>query len=147
MLIQLCNAKILKNLSVYVYKCFQIRNETLLNPWSNFLFFHADSVIVCISLQVLVMLVEILLNMYFIFSRSACFFILLKICSFMLVLNAIRHIWHSHAVRYDNVINQGSEWPHWWCVMGISLVRRCPLLSRLQVCVEWPSPRRLSFWT
>ena len=36
---------------------------------------------------------------------------------------------------------------HWWCVLGISLVRRCPLLSRLQVCVEWSSPRRLSFWT
>ena len=36
---------------------------------------------------------------------------------------------------------------HWWCVLGISLVRRCPLLSRLQVYVEWPSPRRLSFWT
>ena len=28
----------------------------------------------------------------------------------------------------------------WWCVLGISLVRRCPLLSRLQVCVELPSP-------
>ena len=39
-----------------------------------------------------------------------------KDCSFMLVLNAIRHIWHSHTVRYDNVIkqdlfSQGSEWP------------------------------------
>ena len=22
---------------------------------------------------------------------------------------------------------------HWWCVLGISLVRRCPLLSKLQV--------------
>ena len=36
---------------------------------------------------------------------------------------------------------------HWWCVLDISLVRRCPLLFRLQVCVEWPSPRWLSFWT
>ena len=25
---------------------------------------------------------------------------------------------------------------HWWCVLGISLVRRCPLLSGLRVCVE-----------
>ena len=25
---------------------------------------------------------------------------------------------------------------YWWCVLGISFVRRCPLLSRLQVCVE-----------
>ena len=32
MLMQSSNAKILKNFSVYVYKCFQIRNETLLNP-------------------------------------------------------------------------------------------------------------------
>ena len=32
MLMQSSNTKILKNLSVYVYKCFQIRNETLLNP-------------------------------------------------------------------------------------------------------------------
>ena len=78
MLMQSCNTKILKNLSVYVYKCFQIRNKTLLNPSSIFLFFHADSVIICISLHVLVMLVEILLNMYFIFSGSACFHILLK---------------------------------------------------------------------
>ena len=31
-LMQSSNTKILKNLSVYVYKCFQIRNETLLNP-------------------------------------------------------------------------------------------------------------------
>ena len=32
MLMQSSNTKILKNLSVYVYKCFQIRNEILLNP-------------------------------------------------------------------------------------------------------------------
>ena len=51
MLMQSSNTKLLKNLSVYVYKCFQIRNETLLNPWSNFLFFHADSVIICIILR------------------------------------------------------------------------------------------------
>ena len=85
---------------------------TQLNPWSNFLFFHADSVIICISLHVLVMLVEILLNTHFIFSGSACFLILLKNCSFMLVLNAIRHIWHSHTVRCDNVINQDFVFYH-----------------------------------
>ena len=104
--------KSLKNLSVYVHKCFRIRNETMLNPWSNFLFFHAHSFIICISLHVLVILVEILLNIYFIFSGSACFLILLKICSFMLLLNAIRHIWHSHTVRYDNVINQDFVFYH-----------------------------------
>ena len=36
---------------------------------------------------------------------------------------------------------------HWWCVLGMSLVRWCPRLSRLQVCVEIPFSRRLSFWT
>ena len=51
MLMQTSNTKTLKNLSVYVYKCFQIRNETLLNPCSNFLFFRADSFIICISLR------------------------------------------------------------------------------------------------
>ena len=106
MLMQSCNT--IKTLSVYAYKCFQIWND----PWSNSLFFHADSVIICISLHVLVMLVEILLNMYLIFSGSTCFPILLKNCSFMLVLNAIRHIWHSHTVRYDNVIIQDFVFYH-----------------------------------
>ena len=50
-LMQSSNAKILQNLSVYVYKYFQIRNETLFNPRFNVLFFHADSFMICINLH------------------------------------------------------------------------------------------------
>ena len=48
--------------------------------------------------------VEILLAMYFMFSEGARVLVLLKICSFMLVLKAIRLIWRSRTVRYDNII-------------------------------------------
>ena len=31
----------------------------------------------------------------------------------MLVLNAIGHIWHSHTIRYDSVINQDVVFYHY----------------------------------
>ena len=40
--VKLC---LMRWLILHAYRWFQIRNETLLNPWSNFLFFHADSFI------------------------------------------------------------------------------------------------------
>ena len=63
-------------------------------------------------------LVEILLNMYFMFCGSTCFIILLEICSFILVLNAIRHIKHRHTVHYDNVVKQDFVFYHSFSLKG-----------------------------
>ena len=92
--------------------------------------------------------IEKLVAFFAVFLSQACFHFL----ALTLYPSLICYLHSRLDLPFNLFVVSGSFWPpslflHIFSVLGISLVRRCPRLSRVQVCVEWPSLRRLSFWT